>query len=197
MDEEVKYAGFWLRVAAFLLDWIVIFSTLFILQTFIRGNVIAPPDFSGLIETPEDFTKIFTSAIEVLKPLVISNAIFFLAVILYWIILTWRFGATLGKMAAGIKVVREDLRPISFGTVLVREFLVKKILYLILFFISWLGYLWVSWDKKKQGWHDKIARTVVIKEEKAVLPVEPVKPAKPGNPAEEEVKPPAIQINVR
>jgi uncharacterized RDD family membrane protein YckC len=26
-----------------------------------------------------------------------------------------------------------------------------------------LGYLWVAWDKEKQGWHDKIATTYVVR----------------------------------
>ncbi len=34
----------------------------------------------------------------------------------------------------------------------------------VLFFTSLLGFLWVGWDAKKQGWHDKLARTLVVEE---------------------------------
>ena len=33
-------------------------------------------------------------------------------------------------------------------------------------FVFFLGLFWVAWDKKKQGWHDKLAKTVVIKKKK-------------------------------
>lgn len=197
MDGEVKYAGFWLRFTALLLDGIVIAVASFIFQSFVSGNVLTPPDLSEVLETVDDIPRFLMSAAGTLMPIAISNSMFLLICILYWVVLTWKFGGTLGKMAVGIKVVREDLKPISFGGALVREFFVKQILYLILIFISWLGYLWVLWDKKKQGWHDKIARTLVIKE---VMPARPdenlgevsprppgggrIKPEEPVNPVE-------------
>ena len=78
--------------------------------------------------------------------------------------MVWRFGATLGKMALGIKIVNRDMKDVSFLTAFIREFLVKILLYMLLsfFFIFLFGYLWAIWDKRKQTWHDKIAKTFVI-----------------------------------
>lgn len=79
--------------------------------------------------------------------------------IIYQVGMTGKYGATLGKMALKLKVVTADLQPIDYGKAALRELVGK-------FFSIWifgLGYLWVLWDGKKQGWHDKIAGTVVIK----------------------------------
>ena len=67
-------------------------------------------------------------------------------------------GQTLGKMALGIRVI--DFRsggPIGFGRGFIRW--LGRIVSSIPCF---LGYLWALWDKEKQGWHDKIATTVVV-----------------------------------
>lgn len=66
---------------------------------------------------------------------------------------------TPGKMALGVKIVTEDGKPISTGRAIVRYFG-----YIVSSIPLGLGFFWVAWDKKKQGWHDKIANTYVIKE---------------------------------
>jgi len=72
----------------------------------------------------------------------------------------WSFagGATIGKKIMGIKIVTVSGSPIGLG---------RAILRLIGYFVSGLflglGYLWIIWDKKKQGFHDKIAGTITIR----------------------------------
>lgn len=66
-------------------------------------------------------------------------------------------GQTLGNKLLAIKVVREDGRPLDIGTGVIRY-----IGYIVSIIIFYLGFLWVIWDKKKQGWHDKMAGTVVV-----------------------------------
>lgn len=64
---------------------------------------------------------------------------------------------TPGKMVMGIKVVGIDGKPISWGKAVVRY---------IGYFISWviffLGFVWIGFDSKRQGWHDKLADTYVV-----------------------------------
>ncbi|MSQ40184.1 MAG: RDD family protein [Dehalococcoidia bacterium] len=76
----------------------------------------------------------------------------------YFLLLTGLQGQTLGKMLLRIKVVDEAGRAPGLKKALLRETLGK--------FVSTIamgvGFLWVVWDKEKQGWHDKIARTHVI-----------------------------------
>jgi uncharacterized RDD family membrane protein YckC len=70
---------------------------------------------------------------------------------------TWK-GTTIGGIVLKLKVVRTDGRPLTFVVALVRG-LAAAFSTVILF----LGFLWIAWDKDKQGWHDKIAGTEVIR----------------------------------
>jgi uncharacterized RDD family membrane protein YckC len=70
---------------------------------------------------------------------------------------TWK-GTTVGGIVLGLKVVRQDDQPITFAVALVRA-LAGAFSIVVLFF----GILWVAFDHDKQGWHDKIAGTVVLR----------------------------------
>jgi uncharacterized RDD family membrane protein YckC len=70
---------------------------------------------------------------------------------------TWK-GTTIGGIVLGLKVVRLDGRPFTFVVALVRA-LAAAFSVIILF----LGFLWIAWDADKQGWHDRIAGTVVLR----------------------------------
>jgi uncharacterized RDD family membrane protein YckC len=69
----------------------------------------------------------------------------------------WR-GTTIGGIVVGLKVVRADGKPLTFTVTLVRS-LAAAFSIVVLF----LGYLWIAWDPEKQGWHDKIAGTLVLR----------------------------------
>jgi uncharacterized RDD family membrane protein YckC len=70
---------------------------------------------------------------------------------------TWK-GTTVGGIVLGLKVVRLDGGPLTFVVALVRA-LAAAFAVIILF----LGFLWIAWDADKQGWHDRIAGTVVLR----------------------------------
>ncbi len=72
----------------------------------------------------------------------------------FWI---WR-GQTLGKMATGIKIIRTDSSPVRWQCAWRR--LVGYVANTVTIFI---GFIWVAFDPKKQGVHDKIADTYVVK----------------------------------
>jgi uncharacterized RDD family membrane protein YckC len=61
-------------------------------------------------------------------------------------------------MIMGLKVVRLDGRPVTFAVAAVRA--LSSMLSAAVFF---LGFLWVAFDREKQGWHDKIAGTTVVR----------------------------------
>jgi len=65
---------------------------------------------------------------------------------------------TIGGIVIGLKVVRLDGRPFTFVTAIVRA-LAAIFSVIVLFF----GFIWIGWDVEKQGWHDKIAGTVVVR----------------------------------
>lgn len=67
-------------------------------------------------------------------------------------------GQTVGMKALKIRVVRADGRAISVITGLIRY-----IVMIVCFVVAGLGLLWVAFDGKKQGWHDKAAGTFVLR----------------------------------
>jgi len=69
----------------------------------------------------------------------------------------WK-GTTVGGVILKLKVVRLDGQPLTFPVALVRG-LAAAFSIVVMF----LGFLWIAWDKEKQGWHDKIAGTAVVR----------------------------------
>jgi len=74
------------------------------------------------------------------------------------VILWVKFVGTPGKLLMGCQVVDADtLRPIT-----PKQAIFRYLGYYLSILSLMLGFLWIAWDKKKQGFHDKIANTVVI-----------------------------------
>ena len=68
-------------------------------------------------------------------------------------------GQTVGKRMMSIRIVRLNGEPITFWSMFLRNFLG----YTISGAVFSLGYIWILFDDRKQGWHDKIANTVVVR----------------------------------
>lgn len=85
-----------------------------------------------------------------------------LLLLYHWLFIGLR-GQTPGKMAVGIKVVDARGNRPTLGVAALREVLGKVISAVVLF----VGFLRIAWDKEKQGSHDKIASTHVVKVVKA------------------------------
>ena len=80
---------------------------------------------------------------------------------LYYWLFTGLKGQTLGKMAVGIKVVNAAGSVPGLGRAALREVPGKIVSSIAIY----LGFLWIIWDGRKQGWHDKIASTYVVRVE--------------------------------
>jgi len=88
-----------------------------------------------------------------------SGIVTFLVGITYnWYFLTQQNGQTLGKRMMGIRVVKTNNRSLEAADVIVRY-----VGYYINSFIFGLGWIWAAFDGRKQGWHDKLAATIVVK----------------------------------
>ncbi len=83
---------------------------------------------------------------------------FFAGLAYNWYFWTRKDGQTPGKSLMKIKVIKTDGSPISDTDAILRY-----VGYYISGFFLLLGYLWAIWDENKQGWHDKIANTYVVK----------------------------------
>ena len=140
----MNIAGFWIRVLASIIDLII-----FLCLLFIVGYIylyIASDGFQKFVE--------FSGPESLLLNYLIQFVISCLWFIPFWV---W-VGANPGKMICGLKIVNMDESDIGFVTAFLRV-----IGYFISGLVLGIGYLWVAFDKNKQGWHDKIAGTYVIK----------------------------------
>ena len=143
----VKYAGFWRRFLAYHVDFLIIFTVGYILLTTFGENPILK---LASAKSTADIQNFQTS------PLV--SLVYLAAVVAYYLIFYVNYdGATPGKRLLAIKVTRDDGTAVSYPIVFIR-YLAS---YLSAFALG-LGYFWVAFDGKKQSWHDKIAKTVVV-----------------------------------
>ena len=151
------YAGFWLRVVAYIIDSLVLGVVLMIL--FLIG--IAMVGF-GSIET---FAHDMDSGNAQPPAALIAMVLFviFLAVIASWIYFAYLESSanqgTLGKMALGLIVTDMQGRRISFGHATGRFFakIITKLIPL------GIGYIMAGFTEKKQALHDMIAATLVLR----------------------------------
>lgn len=144
LDELQRYAGFWRRTAATVIDQILIIIALVPIAYLLFDG-----DFS-MASTPEHWLQsLNTNVVEML----LSAAV----ILAFW----FRFGATPGKMLLNCEIVdAETLKPASK-----QQLCIRYIGYFVSTLPLLLGFFWVAWDSKKQGFHDKIAGTVVTHKE--------------------------------
>ena len=137
---SMNYAGFWKRVAAFIIDYIIVLLILFVLG-FVLG-------FTMVVLVTDDRAAIV-------------GAGYILGVVCWWIYFAVMESSptqgTLGKMALGIKVTDLAGSRISFGRASGRHF--GKIMSS---FILGAGFFMVAITKKKQGLHDEVAGCLVV-----------------------------------
>ncbi len=153
-----KYAGFWRRFIAYMIDGIIISIVLFILALI--GGIAF---FAGTKSNGNNAWISEMSNPEQMLSLTLWFWIFSTLVnIAYFTYFHGTTGKTPGKMLLGLQVVSIEGNHISFGTAFLRS-----VGYLVSSLIFCLGYIWIMFDNKKQGWHDKIAGTVVIIRENA------------------------------
>jgi pSer/pThr/pTyr-binding forkhead associated (FHA) protein len=72
-------------------------------------------------------------------------------------------GQTWGKQALGIRVARDNGQPFTYGTALLRDFVVKGLLFGALAIVWLVDALWPLWDEQNQALHDKLLGTHVLK----------------------------------
>ena len=150
-----QFAGFWRRLVAYSIDGVII-GVVFIVLSIVAGLAY----FSGAMSGDSQAWMAKLTNLERLGSLGIAiSALYVLLFIAYFTYFHSLDGRTPGKKLLGLQVVSADGSPISFGIAFLRSvgYLVSSLLFTVP-----LGYIWVVFDKKKQGWHDKIAGTVVI-----------------------------------
>lgn len=137
--EHLEYVGFWARAGASIIDSVLVLLICAPLATAIYGE-----DYwlsQRFVHGPVD--------------ILINWVLPAVAVLLFW---TYR-QATPGKMAIRARIV--DAR--TGGPPTTRQLVIRYLGYYLSTLPLLLGFIWVAFDPRKQGWHDKLAHTVVVR----------------------------------
>ena len=148
-----KPAGFFSRTMAFLLD---IFLLAFL--GLMAGVVIFLIFHFFRYKQILDFVRSLLGVDnQVGQFIVLISPILFLVVLTYFVFFWTLVGYTPGKALLGLRIVRQDGRPLSVGRALLRY-----LGYWISAIPLFLGFIWILFDRQHEGWHDKIANTHVV-----------------------------------
>jgi uncharacterized RDD family membrane protein YckC len=144
----LRYAGFWIRVAARIIDGLIIGVPMMIIFFIVMFAAIAPaargrqPSADAILPG-------------LLMPLLQIG--FFFVQMTYEIFFLGKYGATPGKMACSIKVVTAEGGKVGYGRATGRYFS-----YILSGIICYIGYIIVAFDGQKRALHDYICNTRVV-----------------------------------
>ena len=149
----IAYAGFWVRFVALLIDEIILFVPLVIVFVATEGSTLT--NYTNCVQSGE-LTTVCSSAY--LGSVGLFELVALGASAVYSILLWALFGGTLGQRMLGLHVVDAATgQNIGLGRSIGRYvgFVISAIALDI-------GFIWAAFDPRKQGWHDKIANTLVL-----------------------------------
>ena len=153
----VEYMGFWIRIAAFLVDRIIVYVVAAIIAAVI-----------GISRTSGEVDPIAQEDITI--SLATINYSFLLLIwglsVFYGVVFTALRGQTPGKMLLRIQVVDANGNIPPWYRVIARE-LVGRFLAEAL---VWMGYVWIGFDPRKRGWHDYLGGSFVVRKQRGARP---------------------------
>lgn len=140
---ELEYVGFWLRVWASVIDTVLVTVLIVPILLAVYGQEYFLTD--AVTSGPAEF--------------LISWVLPAVVVVIFW----HARHATPGKMAISARIVDEK----SGGAPSLGQHIGRYLAYYVSLLPLGLGFIWVAFDPKKQGWHDKLAGTVVVRPRRA------------------------------
>lgn len=149
---DKRFGGFWRRLMAYIIDRIILYliSLILFLIGFI-ASILGGISLENILlsgDLPRG-ARLFTAVYIVTT---------FLTGMIYSIWFHGTVGQTPGKMLFGLRVIQISGEKMNIGIAFLRWVgcLVSGLVFL-------LGFIWIAFDRRKQGWHDKIAATLVIR----------------------------------
>jgi uncharacterized RDD family membrane protein YckC len=169
-----EYARFWRRFWAYAVDFLILGIPLWILSWSLLSSLLTSPSFVALFAsdaftydpltervtaTPATIAAVDATLVSIAGLLLVLAVGGYLIQSLYFGLLWSRRGASFGQELLGLEVRRQvDGTRISFWRGCLRVFG-----YVVAAAPGYIGFIFVLLDPRKQGWHDKIAGTVVVK----------------------------------
>lgn len=153
------FAGFWIRLLAYIIDNLVILLAIAVLAfLFISINIINPSNIYSI----KTNNAVFFRFIIAFMPLFIALFVFGIS---YYVVGWSKYGKTLGMKIVGIKVINYVGENLTFGNAFLR-WLTGYFLPGLIPYISSILYIalaiMIGVDERKQGWHDKISKSFVV-----------------------------------
>ena len=166
-SRDTEYAGFWVRLAAYVIDSIIVFFGLLFVRLFLSGimSVLSDTWIGG----------------NILFHYTLKDILLYGFQVLYFILCTYLTGTTLGKRAMNLRVVSADGQKLTILNVVYRETIGRFLCSLSV----GIGYIIAGVDREKRGLHDILCDTRVIYAKRVkVIPVYPryQAPPMPGQP---------------
>ena len=163
-DAGVTYAGFWVRLAAYLIDSGIAFLLLLVVRLVMSGVL------SALYGTALGGNILFHYTLK--------DIVLYLGQVLYFILCTRYTGTTPGKRALNLRVISVDESgELDLLNVVYRETVGR---FLSSIFVS-IGYLIIGVDREKRGFHDMLCDTRVVYGKKVkIYPAYPYPPVQPA-----------------
>src|SRR5262249_27206424 len=151
-------AGFWIRFVAYMIDGLILGAAA-LMMLGAAGTVVAIS--LGLEDIDDlDIYDLDDNPGPILIGVFLAAIVFIIMSWLYEALMTSsRLGATLGKRALGLRIIRADGAPLSFGRATARHFLKVMITPMVPLAI---GYLLAAFTKGKRALHDFMADTLVV-----------------------------------
>jgi uncharacterized RDD family membrane protein YckC len=153
-----EYAGFWIRFLALIIDGFILGAVGTVIN-LIFAPIFGLGTMSVFSDPNPDPAQVDAAAASFFGAFMLLWLIQMAINLGYYVIMTSKYGATLGKKALGLRVIDDSDSNPSVGKAVMREVIGKWVSGLIF----GIGYLMVAFDEKKQGLHDKIAGTFVVK----------------------------------
>lgn len=148
---QYEYADFGTRLVAYIID-AVILAIIGAVVGFFVGAMFGP--------NPNDYTWYYEYNDALARTQLLSTGVGLIINALYFIyFLTNKDGQTPGKSAMNIKIVKSNGAPLTAGDAFLRNI----VGYFISGIVILLGFIWAAFDQQKQGWHDKLANTYVVR----------------------------------
>ena len=154
---QYAYAGFWVRLVARLLDGLIVGLPLAVVFGLLFG--VAAAIGSANSSNGGDSSAGQNAAAGIVGFLFILFYLLVIAVSIgYWVYFWGTTGQTYGMRVLRLRVVDAT----TGGPIGLSRALVRWLMTIVNSWACYIGWIWVAFDPRKQGWHDKVANTVVL-----------------------------------
>jgi uncharacterized RDD family membrane protein YckC len=149
-----RYGGFWIRLVARIIDGIIVgvpLGVIFFVLVAIAGGIASTANTTD--QNAQAAVGLGLVGVVLLVALLGT-----VGTVIYYVYFWGTSGQTLGMRILNLRIVDANTGgPIGIGRAVIRYLMT-----IVNSAACYIGWIWVAFDPRKQGWHDKVANSVVI-----------------------------------